>query len=110
MESNLKKTSIDEDWENRQLCSDGNCIGIIGRDGRCSICGLPADADPADAPAEPEYERDDAQAPRCEPGPGSEKDETAVDDWENRKLCSDGNCIGVIGPDGRCNVCGKPGS
>lgn len=30
------------------------------------------------------------------------------DSFENRVLCSDGNCIGVIGPDGRCNVCGKP--
>ena len=29
-------------------------------------------------------------------------------DWENRKLCSDGNCIGVIGSDGRCKECGKP--
>ena len=29
-------------------------------------------------------------------------------DWENRKLCSDGNCIGVIGTDGRCRECGKP--
>jgi hypothetical protein len=26
--------------------------------------------------------------------------------FENRVLCSDGNCIGVIGPDGRCKVCG----
>ena len=30
------------------------------------------------------------------------------DDWENRVLCSDGNCIGVIGPDGNCKECGKP--
>ncbi len=30
------------------------------------------------------------------------------DDWENRRLCSDGNCIGIIGPDGRCKQCGKP--
>ena len=29
-------------------------------------------------------------------------------DWENRTLCSDGNCIGIIGPDGRCKECGKP--
>lgn len=28
---------------------------------------------------------------------------------ENRVLCSDGNCIGVIGLDGRCKVCGKAG-
>jgi hypothetical protein len=35
-------------------------------------------------------------------------DQMADPDWENRVLCSDGNCIGVIGPDGRCKVCGKP--
>jgi len=29
-------------------------------------------------------------------------------DWENRRLCSDENCIGVIGPDGRCKECGRP--
>ena len=30
------------------------------------------------------------------------------EDWENRVLCSDESCIGVIGPDGRCKECGKP--
>ena len=30
------------------------------------------------------------------------------DDWENRVLCSDESCIGIIGPDGRCKECGKP--
>jgi hypothetical protein len=29
-------------------------------------------------------------------------------EWDKRILCSDGNCIGVIGPDGRCKECGKP--
>ncbi len=29
-------------------------------------------------------------------------------DFADRKLCSDGACIGVIGPDGRCKECGKP--
>ena len=28
-------------------------------------------------------------------------------DWESRTLCGDESCIGVIGPDGRCNECGK---
>lgn len=32
----------------------------------------------------------------------------AAAEWADRRLCSDGNCIGVIGPDGRCNECGKP--
>ncbi len=30
------------------------------------------------------------------------------DDFDNRILCSDGSCIGVIGPNGRCKICGKP--
>lgn len=29
-------------------------------------------------------------------------------DWDNRILCSDGSCIGIIGPDGKCKECGKP--
>lgn len=29
------------------------------------------------------------------------------DDWASRRLCPDGNCIGVIGPDGRCKECGR---
>lgn len=28
-------------------------------------------------------------------------------DFETRKLCSDGSCIGVIGDDGRCKECGR---
>jgi hypothetical protein len=33
--------------------------------------------------------------------------ETSVD-WESRRLCSDGNCIGVINEKGVCSICGKP--
>jgi predicted amidophosphoribosyltransferase len=28
--------------ENRRACSDGNCIGILGADGRCIVCGKAA--------------------------------------------------------------------
>lgn len=28
-------------------------------------------------------------------------------EWQERKLCPDGACNGVIGADGACNVCGK---
>ena len=37
-----------------------------------------------------------------------EENDADSDEWENRKLCSDESCIGVIGPDGRCKECGKP--
>jgi hypothetical protein len=30
------------------------------------------------------------------------------DDFSERKLCSDGSCIGVINEEGICNICGKP--
>jgi len=30
------------------------------------------------------------------------------DDFSNRRLCSDGTCIGVINEKGVCNICGKP--
>ena len=97
-------------WENRQLCSDGNCIGVIGSDGRCKECGkafeggqqqeipteqeIPAEQDMFDAETEP---WDDEEA----------ESQTDID-WENRTLCVDESCIGVIGPDGRCKECGKP--
>jgi len=36
-----------------------------------------------------------------------EKEEGEID-FSERKLCSDGNCIGVINEQGVCNICGKP--
>ena len=38
----------------------------------------------------------------------AEGDDKGAIDFDSRKLCSDGTCIGVIGPDGRCKECGKP--
>jgi hypothetical protein len=36
------------------------------------------------------------------------ENEASDDDWDNRVLCGDGSCIGVIGPDGKCKECGTP--
>jgi hypothetical protein len=97
-----------EEWQNRQLCSDENCIGVIGPDGRCKECGrspepgaVPPVSVPESAPA-----AEDADPPPVSDA-SAEPAETDGE-WENRRLCSDGNCIGVIGPDGRCRECGKP--
>ncbi len=35
------------------------------------------------------------------------REPTAID-FEDRILCSDGTCIGVINEQGVCKVCGKP--
>ena len=43
-----------------------------------------------------------------DPELATEDDAEGSIDLASRKLCSDGTCIGVIGPDGRCKECGKP--
>jgi hypothetical protein len=43
----------------------------------------------------------------CWCGQPVEKEEGG-DDFSERQLCSDGNCIGVINDQGVCNICGKP--
>ena len=110
---------MDQDWENRVLCSDGSCIGVIGADGRCKECGKPyegrlpdnfgsqPEATAPEPPSQPESESDRPHPPP-EGEPGGTETPAGGDDWENRVLCSDGICIGVIGADGRCKECGKP--
>ncbi|WP_319405063.1 hypothetical protein [uncultured Desulfosarcina sp.] len=108
----------ENEWDQRVLCSDGNCIGIIGADGRCKVCGMPydgelaspvtdahtADEDADGSPAEQPMTEADA---RIDDDPADESD-GSDDSWNNRTLCADESCIGVIGPDGRCKECGKP--
>jgi hypothetical protein len=109
---NEDTSDADSQWENRVLCSDGNCIGVIGADGRCKECGrlyegpLPetATAVEEEEPAEDVEEEMPAEASEN----NAVEESPADDDWENRVLCPDGNCIGVIGPDGKCKECGKP--
>lgn len=110
-----------EEWDRRILCSDGNCIGIVGPDGRCKTCGKPYEGElplpAADSEAavddigsdsgdvEPDTEQADAP---IDAEPADDSDSPSDDDWENRTLCIDESCIGVVGPDGRCKECGKP--
>jgi len=123
----------DLDWEQRRLCSDPACIGVIGSDGRCKECGKSYEGDPSvDAPVDtalPEAGEEEVDPPGAGPeatldaqpadtagddeeaewSDPDESDESLTDDgWKNRRLCSDPACIGVIGPDGRCKECGKP--
>lgn len=103
IEPNADEAEIqgNDDWENRILCNDENCIGVIGPDGRCKECGKPYKE-----PQTPE-----TQTTRTESAAGDDLERSAQrdknDDWEKRTLCSDESCIGVIGPDGRCKECGK---
>lgn len=116
MESETENHQDDIDWENRILCSDGNCIGVIGPDGRCKECGLPYEGDLPAALTENRVAAATAPAETVTPPEETIETEALVsesasdddDEWENRRLCVDGNCIGVIGPDGKCKECGLP--
>jgi len=107
----------DLDWENRVLCSDESCIGVIGADGRCKECGLTYEGDLPPTPAESADEVRPAPQPAPDAGdPAVEKDEKKTEDesadideaWKQRTLCRDESCIGVIGLDGCCKECGLP--
>ncbi len=110
----MSKNQADIEWENRRLCSDDNCIGVIGPDGRCKECGKPYEVElpeeianlKTDFEEEPVVKEDSDASKQA--GDNEEKKPQADIEWENRILCSDGSCIGVIGSDGRCKECGKP--
>ena len=122
---NEDKTGAEVSWDNRILCSDGNCIGVIGADGRCKECGKKYEGPLPEKIAMEEEEQvvdEDEEMPAAAEennennmvveSPANEnntvEESPADDDWEHRVLCSDGNCIGIIGPDGKCKECGKP--
>jgi len=138
------------EWDQRQLCPDGGCVGVIGPDGTCKVCGRaaanwgdernrglnPADDEPEDAEDDDEDDLEDGELAEGdgdegddeyddgedEDGEDDEDDDDELDEaddvpgriaaaapaeWGERELCTDGSCIGVIGDDGRCKVCGK---
>src|SRR6266567_219353 len=110
------------DWDQRQLCPDGTCVGVIGPDGTCKVCGRAApnwgderNRGLLDPPEDDDEAKDDLAALN---GDDDDDDDDDGDDdedddepdepavaaaprgaWSGRQLCTDGACIGVIGPD-----------
>ena len=114
------------DWDHRELCPDGACNGVVSDEGVCKVCGKAVpnwgdermrghanepedegededDEDLEDDDEDLEDDDDDEEADDDEPDAAIE----ASGEWTERKLCDDGACIGVIGSDGKCTVCGK---
>jgi hypothetical protein len=85
---------------NRRLCPDGACVGVIGPDGRCTVCARAENA----APDVHDDVHGDFRA--VEPAEGAV---TTTSEGFNptRRLCDDGTCVGVVGPDGVCGTCGR---
>lgn len=99
------------DWNHRELCPDGACNGVVGPDGICKVCGkaVPNWGDERmrgmqNAPEDHDEDEEDDDEEYEDEG-GEDVEEEA--EWSERKLCDDGACVGVIGADGTCTVCGK---
>ncbi|HEV3031058.1 MAG TPA: hypothetical protein VG319_05410 [Polyangia bacterium] len=105
MDDATTRDDLPFDPTRRKLCPDGACVGVIGADGRCRVCGrteahaeagaVPAGALEVDGGAEARVEDAEITAP------------DAGDFDSNRRLCDDGSCVGLVGDDGVCRVCGR---
>jgi hypothetical protein len=96
------------DPEARRLCPDDSCIGVIGPDGKCKVCGKESPDGPPPAAATADKPAAKAEAEKKAPKPApTGKGSASGFDADDRILCSDGCCTGLIGPDGKCKVCGK---
>ncbi|MBI5489096.1 MAG: hypothetical protein HY905_17305 [Deltaproteobacteria bacterium] len=131
--SQSEKATIEDDEpfdpDRRELCPDGLCVGVIGPDGRCKVCGKPGAGGPKPGPAKDRAAGDgpgdgadsrppDQWRPSAVPGGGTaepqEREESAASagghaNWERERVpCPDGMCVGVVGKNGKCGTCGKP--
>jgi hypothetical protein len=103
---------VEFDPASRRLCPDDNCTGLIGSDGKCKVCGTESPDGPP--PAAGTAAGDEAaKAPEKKAAPAKQplptgKGEASGFDPNDRILCSDDCCTGLIGPDGTCKECGKP--
>jgi hypothetical protein len=81
----------------RKLCPDGSCVGVIDANGVCSECGRTENQAEAGAEVPSGFGAAPESAAPGEPG-GFDA---------GRRLCDDGACVGVVGDDGTCRVCGR---
>lgn len=98
----------------RILCEDDACIGLVGADGKCKVCGLkysgveslPVPGDGA-AVSGGTGDGEDGDAAAAAGGVDFSSDTSVDSDVDERVLCPDETCIGIIGSDGTCGTCGK---
>src|SRR4051794_27122948 len=104
------------DPSRRRLCPDGACVGLLDEAGRCKVCGLTASGAQGDVPPPaplPDNDNDDDFAEAGNEavafGLGADEPSEGGAFDPRRKLCPDGACVGVIGANGLCSVCGQAG-
>ena len=120
MSIHLDEEAPSFDPESRRLCGDPACLGVIRDDGRCSECGrigegeephktsFPDDAGEAAVSAtaaSTDDTSDDEDGDSDEDSAAAAPNETGT--LEDRRLCVDPSCIGVLDAEGRCCECGR---
>jgi hypothetical protein len=105
-----EQTNAAFDPAKRRLCPDGSCVGVVAADGRCKVCGA---LDDTAIGLGPEAFGGGCATDEDDDGFGFDRRaalsaELDAGDFDpTRKLCADGACVGVLGADGRCKVCGR---
>ena len=92
--------------EDRILCTDGACVGVIGDNGCCGVCGKAYDGDEVVGGSE-KKEGDSEVGETDETLEQSDSEKEASCDPDERVNCPDDMCVGIIGENGTCGVCGK---
>lgn len=94
---------IDFNPEERILCPNENCIGLLAETGICTICQQSFSTDQV---IHKNKVSEEVVFGINEPFP-SQETKTLVDtsSLEERQLCNDENCIGLV-ENKRCKVCG----
>lgn len=87
-----------EESAERLPCLDESCLGTLGEDGLCRLCGKGPEASPEPGSAtwqkEPESSAQPDMAQEEEPK------------QQERVCCSDESCVGTVDEDGYCRICG----
>ncbi len=116
MNDDQESQPLSFDARTRRLCPDGACVGLLGQDGRCPVCGAEDAANPIPGLGA------DSFAGGCATEEPIKEEAVKVDGFggdgavviggfdARRKLCSDGSCLGVIGTHGRCEICDRSGA
>ncbi len=106
-------------FEERVLCDDGMCTGVVARDGRCGTCGRLHELAPNDDAhvlgAAHDAATNDAATNDEATNDGAANDEAALPEATNdetdddaREPCDDGLCTGVLNAERVCGTCGRP--
>lgn len=105
IEEDLKRLQSEEPPEveesgHRVPCWDESCVGTLGEDGRCRLCGKGSGASPELEAGPGALDK----GPDSSAQPQLQEDEEPIE--EERVCCSDESCVGTVDETGHCRICG----